>query len=78
MDKYVLVTGGTGYIGSHTAVALLEAGYQIVIIDNLNNSSKEVLSRIEEITGTTPPFVQADLRDTDTVHEVFEKYSTIK
>ncbi|MCH1511974.1 MAG: UDP-glucose 4-epimerase GalE [Acidimicrobiales bacterium] len=75
MDKYVLVTGGTGYIGSHTAVALLEAGYQIVIIDNLNNSSKEVLSRIEEITGTTPPFVQADLRDTDTVHEVFEKYS---
>jgi len=74
MDKYVLVTGGAGYIGSHTAVTLLEAGYQIVIIDNLNNSSKEVLGRIGGITGRTPPFIQADLRDTGTILEVFEKY----
>ena len=69
----ILVTGGTGYIGSHTAVELLEAGYPVVILDNLVNSSKKVLSRIEQITGKRPTFYQADLLDPDAVEEVFEK-----
>ena len=69
----ILVTGGTGYIGSHTAVELLEAGYPVVILDNLANSSKKVLSRIEQITGKRPTFYQADLLDPDAVEEVFEK-----
>ena len=74
MDKCTLVTGGTGYIGSHTTVALLEAGYQVVIVDNLVNSSDKVLSRIEKITGLAPIFVKADLRDTSTITKVFKEY----
>ncbi|MCS6908332.1 MAG: GDP-mannose 4,6-dehydratase, partial [Anaerolineales bacterium] len=52
----VLVTGGTGYIGSHTVVELLQAGYRTVIVDNLSNSKIQVLERIEEITGKAPTF----------------------
>ncbi|MBJ69074.1 MAG: UDP-glucose 4-epimerase GalE [Acidimicrobiaceae bacterium] len=74
MDKCTLVTGGTGYIGSHTTVALLEAGYQVIIVDNLVNSSDKVLSRIEKITGLAPIFVRADLRDTSTITKVFKEY----
>ena len=74
MEKFTLVTGGTGYIGSHTSVALMEAGYQVVIVDNLVNSSKKVLSRIEQITGTAPVFIEADLRDTSTIIEIFSDY----
>lgn len=54
----ILVTGGTGYIGSHTTVELQKAGFEVVIIDNLSNSTKEVIDRIEKITGKRPVFVE--------------------
>lgn len=60
----VLLTGGTGYIGSHTAVALMQAGHTVVFYDNLCNSQPDVVDRITEITGSTPEFVQGDIRDT--------------
>ncbi len=71
----ILVTGGMGYIGSHTCVELLNAGYEVVILDNLYNSNAEVLSRIEQITGKQPAFVKADLLDYDATNRVFEDYS---
>lgn len=74
VQKFTLVTGGTGYIGSHTAVALIEAGYQVVILDNFDNSSENVLSGIESITGQAPYFVHADLRDEDILLEIFAEY----
>ena len=63
MKETILVTGGTGFIGSHTAVELIEAGYDVVIVDNLSNSSIEVLDGIEQITGVRPAFEKVDLRD---------------
>ena len=60
MKGKILVTGGTGYIGSHSTVELQNAGYEVVIIDNLSNSNIEVLDGIERITGKRPTFVQAD------------------
>ena len=59
----VLVTGGAGYIGSHTVVQLIEAGHQVVVLDNLSNASAESLARIERITGERPCFVEGDIRD---------------
>ena len=59
----ILVTGGTGYIGSHTCLALLEAGYDVVAVDNLSNSSKESLKRVQQITGKALKFIQCDLLD---------------
>jgi UDP-glucose 4-epimerase len=59
----VLVTGGTGYIGSHTVVELILAGHEVVIVDNLDNSKRSVVGRIGEITGVEPPFVDVDVRD---------------
>ena len=59
----ILVTGGTGFIGSHTVVELINAGKEVVIVDNFSNSKPEVLNRIEKITGTRPVFYQADLLD---------------
>lgn len=59
----ILVTGGAGYIGSHICVALIEAGYQVTVIDNLSNGKEEALHRVTEITGRAPGFVRADLRD---------------
>ncbi len=70
----VLVTGGTGYIGSHTCVELLNVGYEVVIIDNLCNSSSEVLERIERITGKRPAFYEADIRDTDALDRIFQAH----
>jgi UDP-glucose 4-epimerase len=70
----VLVTGGTGYIGSHTAVALLEAGYGVVIVDNLVNSKAAVLGRIGKITGENPPFYKIDLRNAAALDKVFRKH----
>ena len=74
----ILVTGGTGYIGSHTTVELINAGYSVVIIDNLSNSNKEVLKGIEAITGVTPDFVEADCTDIQALKSLFDKYPDIK
>lgn len=73
----ILVTGGTGYIGSHTAVELLEAGYEVVIIDNLSNSSADVVDGIEKITGKRPAFVKGDCTDTDTLRRLFKDHPGI-
>ncbi|KAF2396725.1 UDP-glucose 4-epimerase [Trichodelitschia bisporula] len=67
----VLVTGGTGYIGSFTAVALIEGGYKVVIVDNLFNSSDEVLNRIQLLTGTRPAFYGLDITDEAALDKVF-------
>ena len=67
----ILVTGGTGYIGSHTSVELINAGYDIVIIDNLSNSNIEVLDGIEAITGVRPAFVKGDCNDIATLRKLF-------
>lgn len=69
----VLVTGGAGYIGSHTCVELLNAGKEVVVIDNLCNSCEEALERVKKITGKEVTFYQADLLDRKAVEEVFEK-----
>ena len=74
----ILVTGGTGYIGSHTAVELINAGYDVVIIDNLSNSNREVLDGIEAITGVRPAFVEGDCTDMDTLRRLFSDYPGIK
>lgn len=68
----ILVTGGTGYIGSHTVVELIQAGYEVVIVDNLSNSKEEVLNRIEKITGTRPTFYKVDLLDRESLNQVFD------
>ena len=77
MKQTILVTGGTGFIGSHTTVELIEAGYEVVVVDNLSNSRIEVLDGIEKITGVRPAFESIDLRDREAVDEVFKKYSSI-
>ena len=59
----ILVTGGAGYIGSHTLVCLLEAGHRVVVLDNLANASEEALRRVEAITAESPIFVQGDVQD---------------
>lgn len=71
--KKVLVTGGLGYIGSHTVVALQEAGFEAVVIDNLSNAELEVVDRIEKITGSRPHFEQIDLREKDKVTDFFNR-----
>lgn len=74
----ILVTGGTGYIGSHTTVELINAGYSVVIIDNLSNSNRDVLDGIKAITGVMPDFVEADCTDFAALTALFEKYCDIK
>lgn len=69
----ILITGGAGYIGSHTCVELLNAGYEIIVVDNLLNSKKEALNRISEITGKSFPFYQVDLLDEKKLERVFEE-----
>lgn len=71
----ILVTGGTGYIGSHTVVELLNAGYKVVIVDNLSNSEATVVDRIEKITGKRPEFEQVDCTDYAGLDKLFEKYN---
>ncbi len=73
----ILVTGGTGYIGSHTVVELQNAGYDVVIIDNLSNSNIDVLDGIERITGIRPAFVEADCTDINSLRKLFEEYPGI-
>ncbi|SDS41880.1 UDP-glucose 4-epimerase GalE [Christiangramia echinicola] len=77
-SKRVLVTGGLGFIGSHTVVALQQEGFEVVIIDNLSNSSLDVLGGITQITGKTPEFENIDLRDKTAVKDFFEKYEDIE
>ena len=78
MKQTILVTGGTGFIGSHTTVELQQAGYEVVIVDNLSNSKLEVLDGIEKITGIRPAFEQVDLRDAEATENVFKKYPKIE
>ncbi|MBQ7481382.1 MAG: UDP-glucose 4-epimerase GalE [Lachnospiraceae bacterium] len=67
----ILVTGGAGYIGSHTCVELLNAGYDVVIVDNLDNSNRKAVDRIEQITGKEVTFYERDIRDREAMHEIF-------
>ncbi len=78
MKKKILVTGGAGYIGSHTSVELINAGYEVIIVDNLCNSQKEVLNGIKNITGILPHFEQFDLCERQKVMALFEKYQNIE
>lgn len=73
----ILVTGGTGYIGSHTVVELQNAGYDVVIIDNLSNSNVDVLDGIERISGVRPAFVEADCTDISALRKLFNDYPGI-
>ncbi|MDR0422093.1 MAG: UDP-glucose 4-epimerase GalE [Proteiniphilum sp.] len=75
MAKKILVTGGTGYIGSHTVVELQQAGYEVVIVDNLSNSSADVLEGITRITGKRPVFDKLDCTDFEALKALFKKYT---
>ena len=77
MKETILVTGGTGFIGSHTSVELINAGYDVVIVDNLSNSNIKVLDGIEKITNVRPAFEQVDLQDKEATEGVFKKYPKI-
>ena len=72
MPSKILVTGGLGYIGSHTSVELIQKGYDILIVDDLSNSSKNVLEAIKKITGISPEFIKLDLRNKKEVNQLFE------
>src|SRR5574344_2102056 len=78
MKETILVTGGTGFIGSHTTVELQNAGYKVVIVDNLSNSRAEVVDGIEKITGIRPAFEKVDCLDFEGMDKVFSKYPDIK
>lgn len=78
MKQTILVTGGTGFIGSHTTVELHQAGYNVVIVDNLSNSRADVIDGIEKITGIRPAFEQVDCCDIKAMEAVFAKYKDIK
>lgn len=74
MKNKILVTGGAGYIGSHTCIALHEAGYDIVVYDNLSNSSREAINRVSTLIGETIEFVEGDIRDCELLREVFASH----
>ena len=78
MKHKILVTGGTGYIGSHTTVELINSGFEVVIVDNLSNSREDVLEGIEKITGTKPDFEKFDLCDFQLLDKFFQKHQDIK
>ena len=71
----ILITGGAGYIGSHTCLQLLAAGHQIIVVDNLSNSSQESLLRVTKIAGKTFPFIQADIRDKVAMRTIFKAHA---
>lgn len=71
----ILVTGGTGYIGSHTVIELQESGYNVIIVDNLSNSHEEVVSRIAELSGVTPLFYNVDLLDASAMNHIFDQHT---
>ncbi len=70
----ILVTGGAGYIGSHTCVELLNSGHEVVVLDNLCNSSEESLNRVQQLTGKSLAFVEGDIRDAQVLDQVFQQY----
>ena len=72
--KSVLVTGGAGYIGSHTTLALLQAGWDVVVLDNLCNASAESLRRVMQLAGRPPTFVQGDIRDRALLDQLLEQH----
>ena len=74
--KTILITGGCGYIGSHVCVELIQEGYEVIVIDNLCNSSIEVLQRIRNITGSDISFYQNDVRDKSVLLKLFKKLLT--
>lgn len=74
MNKTILVTGGAGFIGSHTLIELDKAGYEMVVVDNLVNSKRESIVRVEQIIGKEIPFFQVDVRDAQALSEVMDKY----
>lgn len=74
MKQSILVTGGAGYIGSHTTLALLEAGHDVIVLDNLANSSLESLRRIEKICGKAATFIEGDIRDRELLDSIFARY----
>lgn len=78
MKQTILVTGGTGFIGSHTTVELQQAGYNVIIIDNLSNSNADVVDGIEKITGIRPAFEKVDCCDKEALEAVFAKYGDIQ
>lgn len=73
-NQLILVTGGAGYIGSHTCTVLIEAGFKVVVVDNLSNSSVQSISRVEQITGVKIPFIKADLGDENAINKIFSQY----
>ena len=68
----ILVTGGAGYIGSHTCLALLEQGHEVVVFDNLYNASEESLKRVKQLTGKDITFYKADMLDRDAMEKIFD------
>ena len=78
MKQTILVTGGTGFIGSHTTVELINAGYKVVIVDNLSNSKADVIDGIEQITGVRPAFEEVDCCDLQGMDKIFSKYPDIE
>lgn len=70
----ILVTGGAGYIGSHTLIELISAGHSVVVVDNLSNSNEESLRRVQEITGYAVPFYKVNIRDRKGLEAVFEHH----
>ena len=78
-SRTVLITGGAGYIGSHACLELLQADFNVVVVDNLSNSKLESLTRVQQITGKTLTFYQADIRDKAALSDIFakEKPSTV-
>ncbi|MCL1886850.1 MAG: UDP-glucose 4-epimerase GalE [Betaproteobacteria bacterium] len=75
MTTSILVTGGTGYIGSHTVVQLIQRGFRVVVLDNLCNSNRKVLDRIEQICGERPCFVEGDIRDRQALQKLFSDHA---
>ena len=75
MNKKIIVTGGTGYIGSHTTVALQNAGFSVVIMDNLSNSTMTSIDGIEQITGIRPEFIKVDCADVVALKTAFSAHS---
>ena len=72
MSKKILVTGGAGFIGSHTCIELLNNGNEVVVVDNLYNANKKSLEVVEKVTGKKVTFYEVDIRDEEKLNEVFE------